>query len=154
FRPAGMIVRLRPVSAAEVGKDLGEPLALSEPAKALCELFRSIKRGDRASVAAAFDFEKLAGDLVSGFADLDAASKRQVVESLRTKTPTELLAGKLREGLPDESLMEDFFVSGTEATERDGKAEVRLLDKGVLWKLYRIAEGAKKGRWVVYGLGS
>lgn len=154
FRPGGSPVRLRPVSPQGAGKDLDEPLSLSEPAKALCELFRSIKRGDRPAVAAAFDFEKLAQDLVPGYADLDTPAKHQVVESLRSKTPTDLVSTRFRDSLPDEGLMEDFFVAGSEATEANGKAEVRLLEKGVLWKLYRVAEGSRKGRWVVCGIRS
>jgi hypothetical protein len=152
FRPGQSPIKFRPVRPSEAGKDLQEPLVIKEPVKALVDLFRSVKRGDRSGVVSAFDFEKLAGDLVPGYADLDAASKRQVQDALRTKMPTDLLAAKFRDGLPEESFLEDFLSSASEVTQDGGSAEVRLLEKSTVWKLSRVEDGKLKGRWLVSGL--
>lgn len=152
FRPVGEFVRLRPVAASEVGKDLQDPREMSEPVKALAELFRAVKRGDRPAVAAAFDFDSLAQELVPGYAGLDAAQQRQLVESLRSKTPADLISAKFRDALPEEALLEDYFAAASIATEKEGRAEIRLPDNPLVWKLSRAAEGRMKGHWVVTGI--
>jgi hypothetical protein len=152
FRPADSVIRFRPVEPGGAGKDLSEPLELKAPVKALSELFRAIKRGDRAAVTAAFDFERFAQEMVDGYVGFDPATKKQILEGLQTKTPANLLTPKMRSGLPEERLMEDFFSVSAEATEKDGVAEVRLFGKETVWKLHQPTEGKRKGLWLVCGI--
>jgi hypothetical protein len=144
-------IRFRPIAPEDRGKDLKDPLVLSEPARTLIDLCRAVKRGDRVSVTGAFDFELLAQGLVSNYGKLDATSKRHLVDSLRAKTPSDLIAQRFRDGLPDESLMEDFFAWGSDASVKEDQAEVRLQGQSLVWKLHRAAEGAQKGKWLVSG---
>jgi hypothetical protein len=152
FRPAGEFIRFRPVKPEQVAKDLEDFTPLSDAVRALVDVFRSVKRGDRTALASALDFESLAQELVSGYSGLDPTIKRQVVDALRAKTPTELTAAKFRESLPDESLMEEYFAAESSAVEQNGKVEVRLLGRSAVWKLVRATEGRMKGRWLVCGI--
>lgn len=152
YRPAGEFIRFRPVKPEQTGRDLENASPLSEPVRALMEVFRCVKRGDRAALSASLDFESLAQELVSGYSGLDPGTRRQVVEALRAKTPAELTSAKFRDSLPDESLMEDYFAAESSAVEQEGRVEVRLLGRSAVWKLMRATEGRMKGRWLVGGI--
>jgi hypothetical protein len=151
FRPGGSPMRFRVIALEARGKDLQEPLSLSEPARVLVDLCRAVKRGDRVAVAAAFDFELLAQGLVNNFTKLDATTRRHVLDSLRSKTPLELISARFRDGLPDESLIEDLIAWGSKAIQKEETAEVRLLGMGMVWKFHRAADGNQKGKWLVSG---
>jgi hypothetical protein len=147
FRPAGGPVRFKVVESSQIGKHIDEPLNLKPSERALADLFLAIKRNDRKGVDAAFDYAKMAEEMLPGYGELNEIQRRQTLETLRAKVNADLL--KTRDGLPDELIMEDFIAASAETTEKDAAADVLLFGKTV-WKLAR----NDKGRWLVVSIAN
>jgi hypothetical protein len=149
FKRAGSHVRFRGIAETEVGKDLNEPLELTEPQKAVIAALTAVKKGDKDALLAAFELETFTRERVPEFATCSKTRQKEILESTRTFLTTELMTDEARANLPEQALIEDWFAMTLETSEKDGKATVTEPD-GTAWKLSRSPEG----KWLIIGIGT
>lgn len=146
FKRKGEQVRFRVIAEAGIGKDLDEPLEISEPMKAVISVISAMKRGDKEGVLGGFDVERFTREKVPEYATCSKTRRQEILETTRTFLATEFMSDEARAALPEAALIEDWFAMTLESTEKDGVAEVTEPD-GAVWKL-----GIKEGQWKVYGI--
>ncbi|MBI2931313.1 MAG: hypothetical protein HYY16_06650 [Planctomycetes bacterium] len=134
----GSPARMRPITEAEIGKDLVEAPELKPAERALVDLFLAIQRNDLEALRAAFDWERLAAEMIEGYAEMTDEQKAAAARQLQEQLETDLL--ELR--MPDAATLEEGLISGVKSTEKDGIASVKLF--GETWKLHEV-----KGKWLV-----
>ncbi len=144
YKKSGHHTRMRVISEEQVGKDLVEPLDLTDPQRAMIAVYRAMKKGDKEAFLAAFDIERFTRDKVPEYATCSNKRKQEILEATRTFLTGEVMSG---EDLPEAGLIEDWFAMVLESTEKDGSAEVRDGD-GTVWKLSKSADG----KWLIYAL--
>jgi hypothetical protein len=110
LRLADLPLRLR------AGKDVAEPAELAAPERAVLQLARAIKNGDRQAAAAMFEVERAA----------------EIVDHLFSPKAPDLLRHP--------SWLEEFFSAAGENAEKDGAALVRL-PGGFAFRLRKISDG-------------
>lgn len=144
----GIPVRMRVIAEAEREKKLDEPLDLRPAEKALIGMFLAIKKNDREGVVAAFDFDRMAKEMIPGFEGLTDEKKKEAVGLLSRDMPAKLLGEAMRNQLPDPGLLEETLAAGIRSTEKDGVTAVRIFGTQV-WRLAEAKEGDRKGRWLI-----
>lgn len=144
-------VRVRPITEAQKGKPIDEPLELKAYERALIDLFLAIKKNDAAAVRASFDFHGLALEMIPGFAGVTDEQKKEAVQAMRDQMEKNLLSEQMRAQLPDAGLLEEAIAGGMKSSEKDGLARVQVFGKQV-WKLALAKEGDRKGKWLIIGI--
>jgi hypothetical protein len=150
FQPDGPI-RVRPITEAQRGKKLNEPLEVKPAERRVLDLFLAIKKNDSAGVEGSFDFDRLSSESVPNFAGLTPEKKKETVETMRSTMLKNLLTEEMRSQFPDAALLEDALAQSLKTTEKDGISRVQVQGAGT-WKLYQPKDGPRKGQWLVFGI--
>ncbi len=153
FAVADAPVRCRPVTEAQRGQPLDEPLELKPAERALVDMFLALKKNDKAAVLAAFDFERMARESSPGYAELPEGDKKEIIDVIEDDVMTGLLSEGMRNQLPDVDFLEDLLAGAMKTTEKEGLVSIETFGKTV-WRMYCPAEGDRKGRWLICGAGS
>lgn len=143
----GGTTRLIAIDAAAIGKDLDIELIVAPPTRALIELFKALKRGDKAAVVAGFDIVKFTENMTDGYASMDDAKKKAAQEGQRQKIADQLLGPLLLSRVPAVDEIEGIFPLVLKCIEKKDTAEI-FDPFGQTWQMYRTADG----RWLVYGM--
>ena len=144
-------IRVRPVTEAERGKRLNEPLEVKPAERRILDLFLAIKKNDAAAVEASFDFERFASESVPNYASLAPEKQKDAVEAMKTAMTKNLLTEKARAQFPDAAILEDALAQTMSSEEKDGIARVAIQNAGT-WKLHQPKEGPRKGEWLIFGI--
>ncbi len=144
-------VRMRPVTEAEVGKDLDEKREVKPAERALLDMWLAIKRNEKERVLASFDIPRLCDALVPGYKDLDADKRKEADTMMTKQLEQDLLSETMRDGLPDEKVLEEGLAAGMKLTMKDDVAHVLVMGKKI-WKLAEAKDGDRKGKWLIIGI--
>jgi hypothetical protein len=142
-------IRIRPVTKAQMGKPLDEPLTLKAGERRLIDLFLAIAKSDGPAIAGCFDFQRFSMEMAPGFADLSPEKQNATVQSMKEEMTKNLLG--LTSMFPDPGLVEDSIAGGMKTTEKDGVVHIQLFGQQT-WRLFEVKEGPKKGQWLIFGI--
>jgi hypothetical protein len=144
--------RLRPITPAQRGKNLDEPLRIEPPTRRVLDLFLAIQKNDADAAAACFDFDRFARESVPDFNERSAEGKKEASETMKSTMMKNLMSAAARGPLPEAALLEETLSNAMKTTLKDGEARVQIIG-GVTWKLYQAKEGPRKGQWLIFGVG-
>jgi hypothetical protein len=142
-------IRIRPVTEAQKGKPLDEPLTLKPSERRLIDLFVAISKNDGPAISGCFDFQRLSIEMAPGFADLSEEKQKATVQSMQEEMTKNLLG--LHSMFPDPGLVEDAIAGAMKTTEKDGVVHIQLFGQQT-WKVFEVKEGPKKGQWLIFGI--
>ena len=144
------VMRMRPVAAAEMGKDLKDAVPLAEPAKTVLALFQAIKKVDVEAIDGLFDWERCAESMAPGYGEMDGEKKKEALKTFRARLLGVYGSGDMAKKLPAAEELEAIYTPLFKSDEKDGKADVTM--PGATFHLLKVTEGAKKGKWVICGM--
>ncbi len=126
----------RPCPAANVGKDIDEPLEVSEPVQRVIDLYMAMKKGDADGFLATWDLPAVADETGETAEGVEAGLKQK------------MLTPEAQQQLPDEAMLPDYFATLGTATQNGDEAEV---DFGrALFNLHKVNDASGKPRWLIY----
>lgn len=129
----------RPCVEANVGKDIDEPLVLSEPVQKVIDLYMAIKKSDGDAAMATFDLPTMAKD--SG----------EAVDAVEASLKESMLTPQAAQALPDPAMLPDFFSAMATSTVNGDEAEVSL--GGSVFKMHKVNDASGTPTWLIYGVG-
>jgi hypothetical protein len=144
-------IRLRPITEAQRGKKLNEPLEVKPAERRVLDLFIAIKKNDAATVEGSFDFDRFASEAVPNYGSLPAEKQKDAVEAMRAAMTKNLLTEQARAQFPEPAVLEDALAATLKTTEKDGVARVQVQGAGT-WKLHQPKDGPRKGQWLIFGV--
>ncbi|HLG41803.1 MAG TPA: hypothetical protein VI643_00460, partial [Planctomycetota bacterium] len=143
---SGLPFRFRPIDPGEIGRNLEDPISLSDPQRALIELFDAVKSMDRVAIARAFDLGKVMS-LLPGWKDLRADE----TEERRRQLERSFVEMTLRafSGLPDREMLPDV-VAILSRVQMTGEEDATLFFDAARFRLARVKDGPDEGRWIIH----
>jgi hypothetical protein len=144
-------IKMRPITEAQKGKNLNEPIETKPSERRVLDLFLAIKKNDAAAAGACFDFERLARESIPNFATLPPEEQKKAPETMKKAMLENLLAQTTRDTLPEGGLLEEALFGIMKTTEKDDVHRVHMENAGT-WKVYLVKDGDRKGQWLIFGI--